>query len=70
MPGPLPNARARGIEESVTLAIAARATELKATGADVVSLGAGEPDFPTPEPIAKAGIDAIEPPRSSLRMQF
>ena len=60
MPGPVPNARARDIEESVTLAIASRAMQLKATGADVVSLGAGEPDFPTPEPIAKAGIDAIK----------
>jgi len=60
MPGPVPNVRARGIEESVTLAISARAMELKTSGADVVSLGAGEPDFPTPEPIARAGIEAID----------
>lgn len=44
----------------MTLAITAEVLRLKAAGHDVVSLGAGEPDFPTPEPIAKAGIDAIE----------
>jgi aspartate aminotransferase len=60
MAGPVPNARSRRIEESVTLAIAARAAKLKAAGRDVVSLGAGEPDFPTPESIARAGAEAIE----------
>jgi aspartate aminotransferase len=65
MPGPVPNARSRRIEESVTLAIAARALTLRAAGKDVVSLGAGEPDFPTPEPIAAAGIAAIQ--RGSYR---
>lgn len=60
MPGPFQNARSRRIEESATLAISARAAALKARGKDVVSLGAGEPDFPTPGPIAEAGIRAIQ----------
>lgn len=60
MAGPVPNARSRRIEESATLAISAAAARLRAEGKDVVSLGAGEPDFPTPEPIARAGIAAIE----------
>jgi aspartate aminotransferase len=55
-----PNARSRGIAESATLAITARAARMKAQGLDVVSLGAGEPDFPTPAPIARAGVRAIE----------
>ncbi len=60
MPGPVPNTRSRWIEESVTLAIAARALALRAAGHDVVSLGAGEPDFPTPPAVVNAGIRAIE----------
>jgi aspartate aminotransferase len=60
MPGLVPNARSRRIEESATLAITAQAARMKAQGLDVVSLGAGEPDFPTPAPIAAAGIRAIE----------
>lgn len=60
MTGLAPNARSRLIVASATLAISATAAQLKADGQDVVSLGAGEPDFPTPEPIARAGIEAIE----------
>ena len=60
MAGLVPNARSRRIEESATLAITAKAARMKASGLDVVSLGAGEPDFPTPGPIAQAGIRAIE----------
>lgn len=60
MAGLVPNARSRRIEESATLAITAKASKMKAAGLDVVSLGAGEPDFPTPAPIAQAGIRAIE----------
>ncbi|HEX5051094.1 MAG TPA: pyridoxal phosphate-dependent aminotransferase [Planctomycetota bacterium] len=60
MPGLVPNARSRKIEESATLAISAQAARMKQRGLDVVSLGAGEPDFPTPAPIAAAGIAAIE----------
>lgn len=46
--------------ESTTLAIAARAAAMRAAGLDVVSLSAGEPDFPTPRHVAQAGIRAIE----------
>lgn len=60
MAGLVPNARSRRIEESATLAITAKAARMKAAGLDVVSLGAGEPDFATPAPIAQAGIRAIE----------
>ncbi|MGH9189923.1 MAG: aspartate aminotransferase, partial [Acidimicrobiales bacterium] len=42
------SARTGAIEESATLAIDARAKALKASGVDVISFGAGEPDFPTP----------------------
>ncbi|MCA8976032.1 MAG: pyridoxal phosphate-dependent aminotransferase [Planctomycetes bacterium] len=60
MTGLAENARTARIEESPTLAISAMAARMKAAGQDVVSLGAGEPDFPTPEPVAKAAIEAIE----------
>ena len=60
MAGLAPNARSRRIEESATLAITAKAAKMKQAGLDVVSLGAGEPDFPTPGPIAEAGIRAIQ----------
>ncbi len=59
MAGPVPNARSRTIEASPTLAIIATAARLRAEGRDVVALGAGEPDFPTPEAIAEAGRAAI-----------
>ncbi len=55
-----PNQRSQSIEESATLAISFRAQQLKAQGKDIIALGAGEPDFPTPEPIARAAIRAIE----------
>lgn len=45
---------------SATLAITAKAMELKRKGVDVVSLSAGQPDFPTPEPIIQAAINAME----------
>ena len=41
------------------LAVTARAAQLKAEGKDIIGLGAGEPDFDTPEHIADAGIEAI-----------
>ncbi|MEZ5964667.1 MAG: aminotransferase class I/II-fold pyridoxal phosphate-dependent enzyme [Planctomycetota bacterium] len=46
--------------ESTTLAIAARAAAMQAAGIDVVSLSAGEPDFPTPSYVSAAGVRAIE----------
>jgi aspartate aminotransferase len=48
------------LEESPTLAITAKANELRASGRDVIGFGAGEPDFDTPENIKKAAIRAIE----------
>ncbi len=47
------------LEESVTLAITAKAKALKAGGRDILGLGAGEPDFDTPENIKEAAIEAI-----------
>jgi aspartate aminotransferase len=52
--------RARRIGVSPTMKVAAEAMKLKAQGVDVVDLGAGEPDFPTPGPIAAAAHAAIE----------
>ena len=53
------SSRIAGISESATLAISARAKELKAQGKDVVAFGAGEPDFNTPDHICQAAVDAI-----------
>ena len=50
--------RALEIQPSSTLAITSRAKELKSQGVDVVSFGAGEPDFPTPEHIVEAACKA------------
>jgi aspartate aminotransferase len=52
--------RARNTAPSPTLGITAQAKQLKAQGIDVISFGAGEPDFDTPEPIKRAAIDALE----------
>ncbi len=51
--------RVQSIKPSPTLAITARAKELRATGKDIIGLGAGEPDFDTPEHIKAAAIEAI-----------
>jgi aspartate aminotransferase len=48
------------IRPSATIAVSMKAMELKARGKDIVSLGAGEPDFDTPEHIRAAAIAAIE----------
>lgn len=53
------SARVQRIQPSPTLAVTARAKELKAQGKDVIGLGAGEPDFDTPEHIKAAAIEAI-----------
>ncbi len=47
------------IQPSATIAVSTKAGELKAAGRDVIGLGAGEPDFDTPDNIKQAGIDAI-----------
>ena len=51
--------RVQRIKPSPTLAITARAAELRAAGKDIIGLGAGEPDFDTPDHIKKAAINAI-----------
>jgi aspartate aminotransferase len=51
--------RVQRIKPSPTLAVTARAAELQAQGKDIVSLGAGEPDFDTPEHIKEAAYKAI-----------
>ena len=47
------------VKPSATIAVSTKARELKAAGRDVIGLGAGEPDFDTPDNIKKAAIDAI-----------
>ena len=51
--------RIRQIPPSATLALNAKANQLKAQGVDIVNFGVGEPDFDTPENIREAGIKAI-----------
>lgn len=51
--------RVKTLTPSTTLAITAKANELKAQGIDVIGLGAGEPDFNTPQNILDAAIDSM-----------
>ena len=51
--------RVQAIKPSPTLAVTARASKLKAEGKDIIGLGAGEPDFDTPQHIKDAAISAI-----------
>lgn len=51
--------RVKAVKPSPTLAITARAAEMRAAGKDIIGLGAGEPDFDTPEHIKNAAINAI-----------
>jgi aspartate aminotransferase len=55
--------RIGAISESATLAVDAKAKALKAAGRDVIGFGAGEPDFPTPDPIVEAAIAACRDPK-------
>jgi aspartate aminotransferase len=52
--------RVQSIKPSPTLAVTARAAAMRAAGKDIVGLGAGEPDFDTPEHIKQAAIKAIQ----------
>jgi aspartate aminotransferase len=52
-------ARVQALKASETLALNARARELRAQGHSVISFAAGEPDFDTPEDVREAGIEAI-----------
>ncbi|GAB2746199.1 pyridoxal phosphate-dependent aminotransferase [Salinifilum aidingensis] len=58
------SARIGGITESATLAVDAKAKALKAEGRPVIGFGAGEPDFPTPQPIVEAAAAACADPRN------
>ena len=56
--------RAREIRPSPTLAVSRTLADLRRRGVDVVDLGVGEPDFPTPRFVKEAGIEAIEADRT------
>jgi aspartate/methionine/tyrosine aminotransferase len=58
------SARIGGIAESATLAVDAKAKALKAAGRPVIGFGAGEPDFPTPDYIVEAAVEACRDPRN------
>ncbi len=54
------SSRAKGLKPSPTLAINAKAKAMQAQGIHVISFGAGEPDFDTPENIKRAAVKAID----------
>jgi aspartate aminotransferase len=56
------SARIGAIAESATLAVDAKAKALKAAGRPVIGFGAGEPDFPTPDYIVAAAVEACSVP--------
>jgi len=56
------SARVGAVSASATLAVDAKAKQLRAQGEDVIGFGAGEPDFPTPEHIVAAAVDACASP--------
>lgn len=51
--------RITDVEESKTLAVTEKAARLKAEGVDIISLGAGEPDFDTPDFVKEAAVEAL-----------
>ncbi len=52
--------RVKAVKPSPTLAITARAAQMRAAGRDIIGLGAGEPDFDTPDHIKAAAIKALD----------
>ena len=58
------SARLAAITPSATLAVDAKAKALQAAGEDVIGFGAGEPDFPTPDWIVEAPVEACRDPRN------
>jgi aspartate aminotransferase len=58
------SARAAAVKPSATIAVTTKASEMKAAGKDVIGLGAGEPDFDTPDFIKEAAIAAIRQGRT------
>ncbi|MFC7388385.1 pyridoxal phosphate-dependent aminotransferase [Sphaerisporangium rhizosphaerae] len=63
MTRPRISARISAISESATLAVDAKAKAMKADGRPVIGFGAGEPDFPTPDYIVEAAVEACRNPR-------
>jgi len=51
--------RVKAVKPSPTLAVTARAAQMRAAGKDIIGLGAGEPDFDTPEHIKAAAVKAL-----------
>ncbi|MCI7551187.1 MAG: pyridoxal phosphate-dependent aminotransferase [Actinomycetaceae bacterium] len=58
------SARLGAIQESATLAVDAKAKALKAEGKPVIGFGAGEPNFPTPDFIVEAAVEAARDPKN------
>src|ERR1044071_961296 len=58
------SARIGGIAESATLKVDAKAKALKAEGRPVIGFGAGEPDFPTPDYLVEAAVEACRDPKN------
>ncbi len=54
------SSRVQAVKPSPTLAVTTRAAEMRAAGKDIIGLGAGEPDFDTPDHIKDAAIKAIQ----------
>ena len=59
MPEFAPSSALSRVKPSPTMAVSQTAAEMKAAGRDVISLGAGEPDFDTPDHVKEAAIEAI-----------
>lgn len=62
MPTPQLSKLVLGLKPSATVAMATKAREMKAAGIDVISMTAGEPDFPTPKPILDHATQAVSDP--------
>ena len=58
------------VRPSPTIAVSNKAMELKAAGEDVIGLGAGEPDFDTPDNIKRAAIEAIETDKHGPKLEM
>lgn len=58
------SARIGSIAESATMKVDAKAKALKAAGEDVIGFGAGEPDFPTPQHVVDAAVEAAKDPKN------
>lgn len=58
------SARLAAIQESATLAVDAKAKALKAAGRPIIGFGAGEPNFPTPDFVVEAAVEAARDPKN------